>query len=115
MRKLRNNSPEMDRKEKGMYLTQMALDMRRSGHEEHFRVIVLAKAAAKYKAMLEEHQSGVKNMYRSREDRENEKEDKEGSAGEKESWFKGECSDTSNHWRRIGDFDEESHKTTSRT
>ena len=96
MRKLRNNSPEMRWEEKGAHLTQIARDMRRSGHKEHFRMIVLEKAAAKYKALLRAHESGEKNLYRTRGEREKEKDEKKGERGEKESWYKGKQGFTSN-------------------
>ena len=39
MRRLRNNLLEMHWKEKGEHLTQMARDMKRSGHLEHLELL----------------------------------------------------------------------------
>ena len=49
----------------------------------------MGKAVAKYKALLGEHLSGKKNLYRCRDEREREKEETKVGVGEKESWYKG--------------------------
>ena len=87
LRRLRNCSPEMSWEEKGAHLTEFAKEMKNSGHKEKFREEVMNTAVKKYERDLVDHESGKKNMYRNREEREIEKEQKGGEM-KKDSWFR---------------------------
>ena len=86
-RRLRNCTPEMDWTSKGKFLTEYAKEMKNSGHDERFRTEIMERAVGKYKKMLDEHERGVKCMYRTREERQTEIEKRGGKAG-KDSWFR---------------------------
>ena len=66
MRRLRNNSPELPAGWKAKFLTELALEMQNSGHKESFRAMVLDTAVIKYKKILDKHQRGEEDMYRTR-------------------------------------------------
>ena len=87
LRRLRNCSPEMTWEEKGVFLTEFAIEMRNSGHDEKFREEVMNRAVKKYEKDLEEHNSGKKNLYRNRKEREEECKQK-GGKRTKDSWFR---------------------------
>ena len=86
-RRLRNCTPEMDWTSKGKFLTEYAKEMKNSGHDERFRTEIMERAVGKYKKMLDEHERGVKCMYRTREERQTEIEKRGGNAGQ-DSWFR---------------------------
>ena len=88
LRRLRNCSPEMPWEEKGKFLTEYAKEMKASGHNEKFRKEIMEKAVRIYKKDLEEHEKGNKDIYRSREDRE-EQMRKKGKT-DKSNWFRKE-------------------------
>ena len=87
MRRLRNCSPEMRWEEKGVFLTEYAREMKNSGHDEEFRKEVMKRAVTKYKQELKDHNSGKKDMYRNREERERDYKEKGGRATS-DSWFR---------------------------
>ena len=68
----------MEWEEKGVFLTEYAREMKNSGHDEKFRREVMKKAVAKYERELREHNSGKKDLYRNREERERDYKIKEG-------------------------------------
>ena len=59
----------------------------RSGHEESFRKLVMEKAVRKYEAEMRAHQAGEEDIYRSRERRREQIEQK-GGRSDRENWFK---------------------------
>lgn len=85
-RRMRNTSPWLEGEEKGKCLTAYSAEMRRGGHSETFREEVMAKAVKKYNNLLVNHVSGTKNMYRSREEREQEQ--LENGKTDKSNWYK---------------------------
>ena len=87
LRRLRNCSPDSSWQEKGVHLTEFANSMKCSGHSETFRCIVFNKALARYKKELDNHNQGIKDLYRSRSDREEERKSK-GGKSTKDNWFK---------------------------
>ena len=87
MRRLRNCSPEMSWEEKGKFITEFAMEMKNSGHTEEFRKEVTDRAITKYKKELLAHNKGDKDLYRNRQEREKEQEQKGGKA-RKDSWFR---------------------------
>ena len=48
LRRLRNCSPECTWEERGEHLTNFALTLKSSGHQEHFRQLVFEKAVARF-------------------------------------------------------------------
>ena len=68
MRRLRNNSPELPAGWKAKFLTELAMEMQNSGHRESFRAMVLDTAVIKYNKILDKHQRGEEDMYRTREE-----------------------------------------------
>ena len=77
----------MSWEEKGTHLTEFAKEMKNSGHKEKFRQEVMTRAVKKYEKDLRDHENRTKNMYRNREERELEKEQKGGEM-KKDSWFR---------------------------
>ena len=60
--------------------------MYRSGHSQTFREVVLSRAVSKYKDMLLKHEQGLKAMYRSKQERELERQAKGGKTCNS-TWF----------------------------
>ena len=87
LRRLRNCHPEMSWSERGKHLTTFANEMKHSGHKEHFRKVVFEKAVSKFVHQLNEHQEGKKDIYRSREIREQDTL-KKGGKNSRDSWYK---------------------------
>ena len=87
LRRLRNCSPESTWEERGKHLTEFALSLKCSGHTEHFRQTVFQKAVARFEKELANHNAGVSDLYRSREDRQRQLEER-GGRTTKDSWFK---------------------------
>ena len=87
LRRLRNCTPSMPKKEKGEHLTEFAMTMKMSGHKEAFRKSVFKQAVKRYEKELDNHISGVQDMYRSRADRKRQMREKGGRKG-KEDWYK---------------------------
>ena len=87
LRRLRNCSPSMEMEEKGEFLTQLALEMRRSGYDERFRVNVMRKAVERYKKELSDHLEGREDLYRSRQTRDEQVKQK-GGKSDRDNWFK---------------------------
>ena len=69
LRRLRNCSPESTWEERGKHLTEFALSLKSSGHNEKFRVTVFRKAVARFEKELTNHNEGIADIYRSREER----------------------------------------------
>ena len=88
LRRFRNCSPETLWSEKAKYLTEFALELKTAGHVERFRKVILEKAVARYQRELVEHMEGKKDLYRSREERLRQLEERGGRA-ERDDWFKG--------------------------
>jgi hypothetical protein len=86
VRRLRNCSPSLDWCDKATFLTQFSLAMYRSGHSQAFREVVLTRAVSKYKDMLTKHTEGRKVMYRSKQERESEKQARGGNL-QNSNWF----------------------------
>lgn len=59
--------------------------MKKAGHDQNFRTTVMIKAITKYRAVLSNMTSGVKPLYRSKEDRITQQE--ADGATTKQSWF----------------------------
>ena len=70
LRRLRNCHPDMAWEERGKHITTFANEMRYSGHTERFRETVIRKATHKFVKQLKEHIDKIKDIYRSREERE---------------------------------------------
>ena len=87
LRRLRNCHPEMSWSERGKHLTKFANEMKHSGHKEHFRQIVFEKAVCKFVHQLTDHLEGKKDIYRTRERREQETM-KKGGRNNRDSWYK---------------------------
>ena len=87
LRRLRNCSPSNGWEEKGKHLTDFANSMKCSGHQEEFRRTVFNKAVARYEKELENHIQGVKDIYRSKEERKIDTREKGGKAS-KDTWFR---------------------------
>ena len=67
-RRLRNCSPHCTWEEKCVHITTLNLQMMKCGHKQEFRNMITCRAVAKYENSLENHRSGVKVMYRKREE-----------------------------------------------
>ena len=87
MRRLRNCSPELSWAEKISFLNRFSSDMRYSGHGESFRLTVLKRVIGRYQAELSNHLEGRKKMFRSREERELDTEQKR-CKSQKDKWFR---------------------------
>ena len=87
LRRLRNCHPDMAWTDRGKHVTNFANEMKNSGHKEHFRNIVINKATNKFSIEHQKHKEGEKDLYRSREQREKDKEMK-GGKNNKDNWYK---------------------------
>ena len=87
LRRLRNCSPECTWEERGEHLTNFALSLKSSGHQEHFRQLVFEKAVARFEKELLNHNQGTADLYRSRKERQRQTKAKGGKAT-KDSWFR---------------------------
>ena len=87
LRRLRNCSPELDWSVKVGFLNKFSSDLRFSGHTANFRRTILNRVLNKYRTDLANHVEGRKTMYRSREERENMKDNTRGSS-QKDTWFR---------------------------
>ena len=87
LRRLRNCDPEASWEEREKHLTEFAISMKSSGHSEHFRKIVFNKAVARFCKELDAHVGGDVDMYRSREERHRQTEQK-GGKSTNDSWFR---------------------------
>ena len=87
LRRLRNCSPESTWTERGEHLTDFACSLQASGHEERLRYEVFRKAIRKFKQELLKHQSGRRDLYRTREQQKKDIESRGGKTT-KDSWFK---------------------------
>ena len=87
MRRLRNCDPQTEWEKRGSHLTKFAAEMRSSGHKERFRQTVFEKAINKYTKELSNHREGTKDMYRSREVRQKEMNER-GGKNTRDSWYK---------------------------
>jgi hypothetical protein len=87
LRRLRNNSPEDDLKSKCEHITKWAISLKRGGHVESFRVNMIAKALRRYKQEIKDHEEGRRDIYRSRQERERQIEER-GGRDRRDCWFK---------------------------
>ncbi len=87
LRRLRNCSPQSSWDNKGKHLTDFAKSLQASGHNEKFRQCIFDTAVKRYKQELEKHQTGEKDMYRSRETQIREIGEK-GGKKDKGNWFR---------------------------
>ena len=69
LRRLRNTSPDLLWEHKVEHLNIFMLAMYKAGHQESFRVVVLKRVIAKYKATLDNHLKEDPCMYRSKKER----------------------------------------------
>ena len=100
LRRLRNCSPESSWEEKGEHLTVFASELKNSGHSEHFRSIIFKRALNVYKKELDMHNSGKKDIYRSRSERNKEKGNK-GGKQTKDNWYKKKKSNKKTEGRTV--------------
>ena len=87
LRRLRNCSPEATWEERGKHLSEFAMSLKCSGHQEHFRTVVFTKAVAQFEKELEAHKAGRADLYRSREERARQLQER-GGKSTKDSWFR---------------------------
>ena len=87
LRRLRNCSPEISWEDKGKHLTEFALSLQASGYSEETRRKVFDIAVRRYVGEWEKHMRGEKDMYRSREVRE-EQQESAGGKTDKSNWYK---------------------------
>ena len=87
LRRLRNCSPESTWEEKGEHLTEFAMTLQASGYDEGMRKKVFGIAVKRYLKEWEDHMSGERDMYRSREMRE-EQQERAGGKTDKSNWYK---------------------------
>ena len=87
LRRLRNYDPESSWEERGKHLTMFASSMKSSGHTESFRRTVFSKAVSRFCKELDAHGTGEADIYRSREERNRQREMK-GGKSTKDSWFR---------------------------
>ena len=69
LRRLRNCSPELEWKEKVVFLHRFSGDLKRSGHVSSFRRTVLRRVIIKYKTDLTNHVEGNRLLYRPKAER----------------------------------------------
>ena len=69
-RRLRNCHPDLPWKQKAVFLTELNLSMMETGHTERFRGLVTTRVVARYRKTLRNHRLGRVQMYRNREERE---------------------------------------------
>ena len=87
LRRLRNCSPELPKEEKGKHMTDFALGLKMSGHDERFRMDIIKGAMKIYEDELRNHNEGKKDIYRSRATR-NEQLRLRGGKASKDNWYK---------------------------
>ena len=87
IRRLRNCSPELDWVKKAVFLNRFSSDMKRSGHSASFRRTILRRVILKYRNNLSNHLEDKKCMYRSREERIQQKLATSMSS-QKDTWFR---------------------------
>ena len=72
---------------KVIFLNRLSSDMKNSGHSINFRTVILKKVVARYIYTLSNHQEGVCNMYRSSQERINQKKTTS-ILNQKDTWFR---------------------------
>ena len=78
---------DMEWNQKVLFLNRLAVEMKNSGHTQMFRKTILTRVIAKYLNSLSNHQDGNKGMYRSRQEREEQKTENKAMEGN-DSWFR---------------------------
>ena len=68
-RRLRNCHPGLPWATKAAHITSLNIAMLECGHAEAFRDLITTRSVARYQNSLKNHQRGIKNMYRTREER----------------------------------------------
>ena len=86
-RRLRNHSPHISWKEKRKDLDTLMIQMEECGHTEEFRGLVADRVVSRYQQSLRNHLCGVKRMYRSRKEQQDQVRATGGKTG-KSNWFK---------------------------
>ena len=87
LRRLRNCDPDTTWQDRGQHLTKFAKELKSSGHNEHFREIVFQKAVNKFVMEHNKHKEGIKDIYRTREDRQRDMKEKGGKC-KRDNWYK---------------------------
>ena len=86
-RRLRNCSPDLDWRDKAVFLNRLSLDMKNCGHKYTFRKTILVRVVAKYMSSLSNHLEGDRPLYRSREEREKQKQETK-ALSMSDTWFR---------------------------
>ena len=87
LRRLANYSPNLPWSEKIKSLNLLCIDMYDCGHSENFRTTIMSRVVAKYKKNLDNHMKGIKTMFRTKEERE-EQINATGGRKTKANWFR---------------------------
>ena len=87
MRRLHNCDPQQPWETKAKYISQLMVDMKRSGHRDKFRNTVAQKVVGRYRGQLKNHLDGTAQMYRSKEERQIQMENS-GGKKRKDNWFR---------------------------
>ena len=88
-RRLRNGHPDLPWVKKAAFLTDLNIAMRVAGHTETFRALVTTRVVARYCTAMRNHRWGAVRMYRSREEREEQRKEQGGKT-------------TASNWMRKG-------------
>ena len=88
IRRLKNCKMELEWDQKAKHLENFMQKLKNSGYDERFRLEILKSSINGYEKIVEDHQNGVKPMYRSREWKEKNKWNAKKSS-KKENWWKG--------------------------
>ena len=86
-RRLKNCSPELAWNEKVLQLNRMSSDMKHSGHTQNFRNLILRRIVANYTKSLSNHLEGVHQMYRNKQERDDQKKTT-AAMSSKDNWFR---------------------------
>ena len=85
MRRLRNTHPDLEWEQKAHHLTFFDNQLRISGYSQAYRTQIIQGAISRYSTMLDQHNSGQKPLYRTRQAIVNQKASKAGKTAA--SWF----------------------------
>ena len=93
LRRLSNYSPNLPWSSKVLSLNLLCIDMKDCEHYEGFRCTIISRVVGKYKQNLANHNSGVKSMFRTKEERE-EFFRTNGGKKTKSTWYRGDGTTT---------------------
>ena len=93
LRRLSNFSPSLPWSIKLKSLNLLCIDMHDCGHSESFRATIISRVIGKYKINLENHEKEVKNMFRTKEERESFFKTT-GGRKTKANWYRGDKNNT---------------------